>query len=231
MHRRFLADFFAGEFPGTFARGARFQPDPRSGEARTSGTAASLAGLEAALESGDEVAAELAIRRVLVMYAVAFAHGGLPLIYMGDELGLLNDPDWDAVPAHREDNRWMHRPRMDWAAAARRHEEDSVPGRLWSGFTRLAAARRSTRAVHAQGRMRPVATGSDHVFGMVREFAGERLLLLANFTADRQAVPASVFGDHGFALAYGAARADGRALDMHGGHIVLAPYQYLWAVA
>ena len=37
LHRRFLADFYAGEFPGTFARGARFQPDPRTGEARTSG--------------------------------------------------------------------------------------------------------------------------------------------------------------------------------------------------
>ncbi len=48
LHRRFLADFYAGEFPGTFARGARFQPDPATGEARTSGMAASLAGLESA---------------------------------------------------------------------------------------------------------------------------------------------------------------------------------------
>src|SRR5262249_23548405 len=64
-HRPFLADFYAGEFPGSFARGARFQPDPHTGEARTSGTAASLAGLEQALTSGDEVAVEMAIRRVL----------------------------------------------------------------------------------------------------------------------------------------------------------------------
>ena len=27
LHRRFLADFYAGGFPGSFARGARFQPD------------------------------------------------------------------------------------------------------------------------------------------------------------------------------------------------------------
>ena len=91
LHRRFLADFYAGDFPGSFARGDRFQFEPASGEARTSGTAASLAGLEAALERGDELAVELALRRILLIYAVAFAHGGLPLIYMGDELGLLND--------------------------------------------------------------------------------------------------------------------------------------------
>src|SRR6201999_4430692 len=74
LHRRFLADFYAGDFPGSFARGARFQPDPVTGEARTSGTAASLAGIEQAIASGDEVAIEMAIRRVLLLYAIAFAH-------------------------------------------------------------------------------------------------------------------------------------------------------------
>ena len=90
LHRRFLADFYAGAFPGTFARGARFQAEP-GGEARTSGTTASLAGLEAALERGDDVALDLAVRRILLAHAVIFAHGGLPLLYMGDELGLRND--------------------------------------------------------------------------------------------------------------------------------------------
>src|SRR6187551_2863303 len=68
LHRCFLADFYAGDFPGSFASGA----------------AASLAGLEQALESGDEDAIELAVRRLLLLSAIAFAHGGLPLIYMGD---------------------------------------------------------------------------------------------------------------------------------------------------
>jgi hypothetical protein len=51
LHRRFLSDFYAGDFPGSFARGARFQQQASSGEARTSGMAASLAGIEAALRS------------------------------------------------------------------------------------------------------------------------------------------------------------------------------------
>src|SRR4051794_36833751 len=127
LHRRFLADFYAGDFPGTFARGARFQPDPRTGEARISGMCASLAGLESA---PDEVAAELAIRRVLLLHAIAFAHGGLPLIYMGDELGLLNDAAYLDEPDKADDNRWMHRPFMDWERAGRRHDPSSVEGRL-----------------------------------------------------------------------------------------------------
>jgi amylosucrase len=220
LHRRFLADFYAGEFPGTFARGARFQPDPRTGEARTSGTCASLAGLESA---PDEYAVELAIRRVLLLYAVAFAHGGLPLIYMGDELGLLNDPAGAADP----DNRWMHRPFMDWEAASRRNDPASVEGRLWAGLRRLVAARRSTRAIHVQGVVEPLFTGNDHVFGLCREQAGEALLVVANFTADPQPMSLDVVRSRGFELT-GAAEVDGRDLELAHDFVVLAPYQHLW---
>src|SRR4051812_2471854 len=82
LHRRFLADFYAGDFPGSFGHGARFQPDPHTGEARTSGTTAALTGLQAAREGADGLGVEIAIRRSLLLHAVAFAHGGLPLIYM-----------------------------------------------------------------------------------------------------------------------------------------------------
>ncbi|MGZ4276593.1 MAG: alpha-amylase family protein [Solirubrobacteraceae bacterium] len=191
LHRRFLSDFYAGDFPGSFARGARFQPE-HNGEARISGTAASLAGIE------DDP--ELGVRRVLLLYAVAFAHGGLPLIYMGDELGLTNDFSWREDPDRADDNRWMHRPTMDWDAAERRHDPAGVEGRLWAGMRALVALRRATRAVHAQGTGEPFWTGNDHVFGLRREHAGERLTLLANFSEHPQTA----------------------------GDIELEPYGYLW---
>jgi amylosucrase len=225
LHRRFLADFYAGEFPGTFARGARFQPDPRTGEARTSGTCASLAGLESA---PDELAVELAVRRILLLHAVAFAHGGLPLIYMGDELGLLNDTAYLDDPRKADDNRWMHRPVMDWEAASRRHDPESVEGRLWAGLRRLIAARRATRAIHVQGVTEPLFTGNDHVFGLCREQAGEALLMVANFTADPQPMSLAVARDRGFEPTPAAAEPDGRGLESSDDFVVLAPYQHLW---
>ena len=36
-----------------------------------------------------------AVGRILLAHAVVLGFGGLPVIWMGDELGLLNDPDWD----------------------------------------------------------------------------------------------------------------------------------------
>ena len=59
-HRRFLNAFYTGRFEGSFARGVPFQENPRTGDARISGTTASLAGLEKALQEGNEWEVELA---------------------------------------------------------------------------------------------------------------------------------------------------------------------------
>jgi amylosucrase len=187
---------------------------------------ASLAGLESAGE--DELARELAIRRVLLLHAMAFAHGGLPLIYMGDELGLLNDPRWAADEHRREDNRWMHRPPMDWPTAERRRVPGTVESEIWDGLRRLIAARRSTRAAHAYGAGQPLWTGNDHVYGLLRSYAGERLLVLANFSAGEQPVRRALLDEHGLRLRETAAAPDGRPLRAGGEELVLAPYQFLW---
>ena len=85
--------FYAGRFPGSFARGALFQDNPATGDARISGMAASLCGIESARgRPGDPAALTAAIRRLESMYAVAFSFGGIPLIYMGDELALRTTP-------------------------------------------------------------------------------------------------------------------------------------------
>jgi amylosucrase len=150
-HRSFLIDFFAGNFPGSFARGARFGQNPRTGDARTSGTAASLAGIEQALDAEDPTLLDAAVSRLLLLYATIFGWGGIPLLYMGDEIGLRNDHTYLDDPSRAEDNRWMHRPYMDWTAAGRRRDPDTLEGRLFSGFRRLAEARASTPQLQDMG--------------------------------------------------------------------------------
>ncbi|NUR08415.1 MAG: alpha-amylase, partial [Nocardioidaceae bacterium] len=105
-HRRFLSDFYAGDFPGSWARGLVFQENPATGDRRISGMLASLAGLEC----GDPDA----LARILLAHALVLGFGGLPVIWSGDELALLNDPDWADEPAHADDNRWAHRPALPW---------------------------------------------------------------------------------------------------------------------
>jgi amylosucrase len=182
-HRSFLSDFFSGEHPGSFARGAVFQHNPRTGDRRISGTAAALCGLDAARESGDDEQITVAVRRLLLLYSVVYAYGGIPLLYMGDELGLPNDPHWADDPLHAADNRWMHRPPMDWAAAERRHDRTSIEGRLFTGFKEMAAARASLIALRSGPVTQLVETDNAHVLAYSRRHPrGPTFLGLANFS-------------------------------------------------
>ena len=91
QHRRFLSEFYTGRYPGSFAKGLPFQEDPQTKQGRVSGTTASLAGLEQALEEKDAKKIELAIRRIHLLHGVILTMGGIPLIYIGDGIGTLND--------------------------------------------------------------------------------------------------------------------------------------------
>lgn len=189
-HRRFLSEFFSGRFRGSFARGALFQHNPRTGDSRISGTAAALCGLDAARESGVRAHVEVAARRLLTLYSVVYAFGGIPLIYMGDELGLPNDPSWDEDPSHAEDNRWMHRPPMDWDAAARRHDPSTVEGTLFAGFVRMGRVRSELLALRAGTRAEVLDSGNRSVLVMRRRHPRSgAVVVLANFGDDGVLLP------------------------------------------
>jgi amylosucrase len=149
-HRHFLADFYRGDAPGSFALGTAFSSNEAAADERTCGTAASLAGIERARRDGDAVALDLAVRRLLLGYAVICSFGGIPLIYMGDELAMCNDWSYLETPAHAEDSRWVHRPRMDWSALERSAPE-SVERRVLAGLQHMIAVRRATPALSAGG--------------------------------------------------------------------------------
>ncbi|MDQ1628464.1 MAG: amylosucrase [Actinomycetota bacterium] len=182
-HRSFLSDYFSGVHPGSFARGRVFQHNPRTGDRRISGTAAALCGLDAARETGDDEAVDIAVRRLVMLYSVVYSYGGIPLLYMGDELGLPNDPHWADDPEHVGDNRWMHRPPMDWAAAARRHDPATVEGRLFASLQSLARARAGLLALRAGTGTTLLDTASRHVLALRRRHPrGPAFVGLANFS-------------------------------------------------
>jgi amylosucrase len=198
LHRRFLADFFRGRFPGSYARGADFQIDPITGEARTSGTAASLAGIEAALVDGDPEALDHGIRRLLLLYSVALTFGGIPLVYMGDELALTNDRAWRERAHHVADNRWMHRRDMDWSRAAERHDDTTVAGEVFGWMLRMVRGRAALETLHAACPARFVSTGDDRVLAFRRHHPRHAPFVgVANLGDDTAWLPRSVLGGLG----------------------------------
>ena len=135
-HRRFLNDFYVGRFPGSFARGVPFQENPKTGDARVTGTTASLAGVEAGDAGG--------VDRVLLAHAIALSTGGVPLLYLGDEVAQLNDYSYADDPAKAGDSRWVHRPARPADRYAERADAATDAGRVYTGLTALIRARKET---------------------------------------------------------------------------------------
>ena len=141
---------------------------------------------------------DLAVRRILLLHSLILAFGGLPLLYMGDEIGLLNDDRYLQDPNLAGDNRWLHRPMMDWELAEKRDDGLSANGRIFQTLRRLITARKQTPALHAEAAARPVWTHNIHVFGLLRESPHGRLLILGNFSDHAQTVPFYRLAELGF---------------------------------
>jgi amylosucrase len=220
-HRRFLSDWYAGTFPGSWARGLVFQDNPATGDRRISGSLASLAGLEA----GDPAA----VRRILLLHAVMLGFGGLPVLWMGDELGLLNDPAWAEDPAHAADNRWAHRPRMPWRSD--RPDQPDLPDErrpVLSGIRHLVATRAALPHLHAAHPTEVWDPRDPGVLLVVRRAPQGPLLMAANVTDEERWVGDDVL--HWLGLhTDGLHDAVGDAAPvLRSGAVRLAPYQVAW---
>jgi hypothetical protein len=182
-HRRFLNEFYRGEFSGSFARGLPFQEDPETGDCRISGTCASLAGLEKALTEEGPKEVDLAIRRILLIHGIIMTVGGIPLIYLGDEIGTLNDYGYHNDPMQKDDSRWVHRVKADWERYDQRNDPASIEGRVFQGLRNLIRLRKKNNSF-SNGDLHMIQTKNDHVLGFTR--AGS--IIFANFSEVPQLV-------------------------------------------
>ncbi len=188
-HRRFLADFYAGSYPMSDARGLVFQENLATGDRRISGSAASLIGIESALSSGDQTHLDLAVAKLLLAYSIVLGFGGLPLIYMGDELALLNDYDFSDVEDHADDNRWVHRPQMDWELAERRHEPGTVEHRIFHGLRHAITVRAALPSLDASVESEILDPVNPAVLVMVRRSPTQTMTGVYNVTPTVQVLP------------------------------------------
>ncbi len=195
-HRQFLNQFYTGRFPGSFARGLPFQENPFTGDLRICGTCASLAGLEKALTVETETEVKLAIQRHLLIHGIILTAGGIPLIYLGDEIAMLNDYSFRHDPEKAHDSRWVHRPPANWEHYEKRHDPQTLPGRTYQGLRQLIEIRKSTPAL-ADGALEAVETGNPHLLCFVRTAHNQRVLVIGNFSEQRQIFSANLLRLYG----------------------------------
>lgn len=190
-HRQFLNQFYTGQFEGSFARGVPFQENVDTGDMRIAGTLASLAGLERAIDLGDDDEKRLAIKRMMLLQSVTLSIGGIPLLYLGEEWGMLNDYDFVKDPAKAGDTRWVHRPKMQWEFLndlddAMDADNSAIRRSVFRSLQHLISVRKSQLALSGQ-KMELVSTGNPHLLSFVRVKDSHRLIVLANFSESPQA--------------------------------------------
>jgi len=158
------------------------------------------------------------------------ARGGIPLIYMGDEVGLMNDYTYLQDPEKAHDSRWLHRPRMDWSKVGRRHDPHSIEGRLFNGLLKLIQARKSTPLLHNFALFQPMWTDNVHVLAFGRRRHDCHVLVLANFDEHPQSVQDDMPYHAGIAGATRNLLAEHTPLNTANGSIYLEPYESVWLV-
>lgn len=224
-HLNFLWRFYAGEVPGSFARGQRFQQVPGEAFAGSNGTLASMAGLEAAVEARDSEAVELAFKRIILLHAVLMGMDGIPLIYMGDEVSLLNDYGFDKNEGH-QDGRWLHRGVMPQHFTDFDSLHSSVSARVLDGLQKLVAARKTLAILNAANSVQHLTPQNKHVLVYQRGAGEPSLLCVANFSPDNQSVDKEMLS-----TILGPEIRDANPLDLHDKPFWdLDPYQCRWLV-
>jgi amylosucrase len=206
QHRRFLIDYFTGGFPGSIARGLPFGDNPKTGDARISGSLASLVGLEAALETQNEAAIDAAIKTIVLLHSVILSFGGIPLLYYGDAIGTLNGLEYLADPSKAADNRWMNRSNFNWDKAEKRHQTGTVEQRIFGALKKMIALRKETRAFADFDNRQLLTVDAPNLLIFSRsdpQNNRNRVLVVGNFSVEAQMLPVDALRSHGFFLQNG----------------------------
>ena len=185
-HKKYLNEWFTGKWPGSWSRGELYNDAANLGDARACGTTASLCGLEMGILEALDGKGEASLRRGLdcdlMLHAWLFTQTGIPVIYSGDEIAQLNDYSYHDDPAHWEDSRYLHRGKFDFALAAKRSEAGTVQQEMFDGLQKLKDTRAEYDVFRSDAKVYVYYTGNDHVFGLLREYEGQILVGLFNFS-------------------------------------------------
>ncbi len=230
-HRRFLIDYFKGDFD-SIPRGLAFMLNDTTGDARICGSLASLVGLESAIESNDQKLIATAISRILLMHGIILSFGGIPLIYNGDALGVLNDYSFYDDASKSNDTRWVHRPKINWEKAELRKKQGTVECSIFTAMKKMISIRKEISAFADFNNRDILDLENDYLLAFVRFNPlrpPEKVLVLANFNDqpqffDLDTLGPAVFGRHDCLTDL----YSGHRPSQSGSRIALQAYQFFW---
>ena len=229
QHRNFIKNYYSGKYPGSPAKGVLFSVNEKTGDARLSGSLASLCGLEKALQENDKPAIALSIQKIILMQAHSFFLGGLPMLFYGDEQGYINQYSYLDDADKNYDNRWIHRPVIDWEKNKNASKKGTLENKIFSLTKKLITIRSSLPVIADKKNLTWLDTNNHHIAGFIRAWENDRVYCLFNFSMYPQKISWYVFKqnnmrplslyDHWSEKKY--------KVGFDTEHVTLQPYQFL----
>ena len=99
------------------------------------------------------------------------------------KLGYTNDYSYLNDPGKSYDNRWMHRPVIDWEKNKKINKKGSVEQRIFSGTQQLIALRKKLPVVADHSNLAWMTPHNIHVAGFVRSLGDDKLFGVFNFNS------------------------------------------------
>lgn len=233
QHRRFLLDYYCQGLDWSPANGLLFMFNPETGDGRISGSAASLLGLEKALQKKSETDIRQAIDKIVMLHSIILSYGGIPMIYAGDEIGTLNDYSFLGDKNKKDDNRWVHRPKQNWEAIADMGKKTSHESRIFLGLKKLIALRKKIPVFADNDNCVLYNCPNSHVLVYERTSHTENekgMMVICNFDDVIQTIDTAWLVEIGLSLGKGVkdlvTGKIGKAAE--NGKLELLPYQFFW---
>ena len=228
QHRTFLKEYYSGALQDSPATGALFSVNPKTQDARISGSLASLCGLETALRNHDELQVEMSISKILLMQAQSFFIGGVPMLFYGDEAGYTNDYSYLDDPGKSYDNRWMHRPVINWEKNKNIDVEGTVEYRIFCDTQKLIAIRKKLSMLADFKNLTWLSPFNIHVAGYLRTLDETKLYCVFNFSKQVSYLSWAVFKQHGPAAneLYDHWQNKSYTVGFDNEHLIIEPYSF-----
>lgn len=232
MHRRFLLDYYCQRLDWSPSKGLVFMYNPKNGDGRITGSAASLLGLETALGQNNPRAVQKSIDKIVLMHSIILSYGGIPLIYAGDEIGTLNDYSFLQDKTKKEDSRWVNRPFQDWKAIADLDEKQTYRAEIFYRLQKLIAIRKRNPVFADNGNLILYRIPNPHILVYERTSnEGMGILVVCNLDETAQKIEMAWLENRGFGKSENWRDLIGNSTVGQGnGHIQLLPYQTFWLV-
>jgi amylosucrase len=184
--------------------------------------------LESAIEKNDKAAIQTSIDKIILMQAMSMFVGGVPMLFYGDEAGYTNDYSYLNDPGKSYDNRWMHRPIIDWERNKAVAKKGTTENQVYTALQQLIKLRRSLPIVADLKNIQWLENHNNSIAGFVRYIGEEKITCLFNFSSAPQEITWFIMDSNGQRPAQVKDLWSGESLNvgMDHDHLGLAPYQF-----